>query len=118
MRANRGEVRKRILLILSVRKHPMSASEFFGQGNYAKRNTVYPALKRLENQGLVYSHIEERRPGARGCLRRMYSVTGRGRWAAENTRLGSITGNSRRPALAREPRRYQPIETIDCPKFF
>ncbi len=113
MRANRGEVRKRILLILSARKHPMSASEFFGQGNYAKRNTVYPALKRLENQGLVYSYIEERRPGARGCLRRMYSVTGRGRWAAEKARLGTLTGG-----VLRRDVRYQPVETIDCPKFF
>ena len=92
----------------------MSASEFFGQGNYSKRNTVYPALKRLENQRLVYSYIEERRPGARGCLRRMYSVTERGRWAAENTRLGSITSDSQRPRASR----YQKVEVIDCPRFF
>ncbi len=97
----------------------MSASEFFRQGNYAKRGSTYQVLKRLEKQGLVYSHIEPRRPGARGSLRRVYSITAKGNWAAQDTRLGPITGDSRRPGLVRsEPRRYQPVETIDCPKFF
>ncbi len=47
-----------------------------------KEGSAYVTLGRMAGKGLVTFREEERREGARGRLRRMYSVTDKGRAGA------------------------------------
>ena len=98
MRLPNGRVRARVLNVMREAHRPLSASYFFRQTDHAKRGSIYSILRRLEKQGMVYSFIEQRRPGTQGSLRRLYTLTARGSRA--------------------QARRYMKVEVIDCPEFF
>jgi transcriptional regulator len=46
-----------------------------------KEGTLYPALYRLENAGLIEAEWEAETPGRRGARRRIYQLTRKGRAA-------------------------------------
>jgi PadR family transcriptional regulator PadR len=51
-----------------------------------KEGSLYPALYRLENSGLVRAEWESETKGRRGARRRIYQLTGKGRRALEKSR--------------------------------
>ena len=65
-------------------------------GGKLKRGTVYVTLQRMEDKGLLESHVKEKPPTESGIPRRMYRVTGHGArvWhayqAAEAVMAGAI----------------------------
>jgi DNA-binding PadR family transcriptional regulator len=48
-------------------------------GGRLSRGSIYVLLDRLEERGLVSSHLEARTPGTSGIARRLYRPTGHGR---------------------------------------
>src|SRR5215217_5764811 len=51
-----------------------------------KEGSVYPALYRLENEGLIKARWDEETKGRRGPRRRLYKLTGKGVAALERGR--------------------------------
>ena len=58
-----------------------------GQGVlHLKEGSLYPALYRLEQAGLVRAEWEAESKGRRGARRRIYQLTGKGRRSLEKSR--------------------------------
>lgn len=74
-----------ILELLS--KHgPLYGLEMIGLSKELKRGTVYTTLHRLEDKQLVRSHEVLPAQGEQGPARRVYQISGWGKWAIEARR--------------------------------
>jgi DNA-binding PadR family transcriptional regulator len=72
-----------------------------GSRSLTSHGTLYKALGRLEEFGMLTSRWEEADAAEGRPRRRLYELTGQGAIAAEQARAGKTTG--RRPRIATEP---------------
>ena len=85
--------KERTILELLGRARTMYGLELVAASDGAlKRGTVYVTLGRMEEKGLVTSHLEEESPAQGGMPRRLYEPTAYGRellsaWTSAHRRL-------------------------------
>ena len=72
-----------------------------GSRSLTAHGTLYKALSRLEEFGLLTSHWEDAAAAERRPRRRLYELTGQGAHAAEQALAGKTAGRS--PGVASEP---------------
>ena len=85
--------KERLILELLGRARRMYGLELVAASDGAlKRGTVYVTLGRMEEKGLVTSHLEDEPPAQGGMPRRLYQTTAYGRellsaWTSAHRRL-------------------------------